>query len=272
MHLNADGVPHMCHSACDILDSGPLTDWLAEIKTWLDNHRYDVVTILIGNAAPYPDPSTFVSYIESTGIVDYAYHAPQMPMALSDWPTLAEMIILNRRAVILLDYKADYSRWPWLLDEFGVMWETPFDPLDRSFPCVVERPPDLPADQARDGRMYMMNHNLNVEFSLLGTSLLVPARTLLNETNAVSGDGSLGMAASQCREDWGRPPNFLNVDYYDEGSYPGSVFEVAAMMNGVTYTGQCCGMESAASLRPHPNSAYTQWFLLWLGIALVGLG
>ena len=247
MHLK-NGTPHLCHSSCDMLDAGPLADWLVEIKAWLDTHRFDVVTILIGNADPYPDPSTWVFAVEQSGILDYAYAPPQMPMSLADWPTLADMILLNRRAVILLDYKANYATWPWLIDEFAVMWETPFDPVNRDFPCTVERPPDLSESDARSARMFMMNHNFNVQFDILGTSILVPARSLLNETNAVAGYGSVGAAAAACRAAWGRPPNFLNVDYYDEGSSPGSVFEVAAAMNGVEYTGDCCGITAAAPL------------------------
>jgi len=42
-----------------------------------------------------------------------------------------------------------------------------------------------------------------------------------------------------CYNDWGRAPNFLNVDYYNVGS--GSVFDVAAMYNNVTYDKRCCG-------------------------------
>jgi hypothetical protein len=38
---------------------------------------------------------------------------------------------------------------------------------------------------------------------------------------------------------WGRYPNFLLVDFYDAGN--GSVFEVAAKANNVTYRGGCCG-------------------------------
>lgn len=37
------------------------------------------------------------------------------------------------------------------------------------------------------------------------------------------------------------------VDYYNIGNFNGSVFEVAAEMNNVTYNGQCCGTTSAAS-------------------------
>ena len=88
----------------------------------------------------------------------------------------------------------------------------------------------------------MANHNLNTEIPLGGSSLLVPTTTLLNETNAVSGYGSLGLSARDCRSQWGRAPNFLLVDYYEMGNFEGSVFEVAAEMNGVEYDpSKCCG-------------------------------
>lgn len=54
---------------------------------------------------------------------------------------------------------------------------------------------------------------------------------------------------------WGHPPNFLLVDYYNDGSYPGSVFEVAARLNNVTYNRPCCGhslaVSAAANAFPH---------------------
>lgn len=41
---------------------------------------------------------------------------------------------------------------------------------------------------------------------------------------------------------WDRPPNILLVDYYNYGSpMNGSVFEVAARANNVTYDRECCG-------------------------------
>ena len=42
-------VPHFCHTSCDILDAGPITDWLTQVKNWVADHPYDVVTILLGN-------------------------------------------------------------------------------------------------------------------------------------------------------------------------------------------------------------------------------
>jgi hypothetical protein len=75
----------------------------------------------------------------------------------------------------------------------------------------------------------------------LAILLLVPAVSLLNETNAASGYGSVGLAANNCRTDWGRAPNILNVDYYNYGTPAGSVFEAAARLNNVTYNNTCCG-------------------------------
>lgn len=53
---------------------------------------------------------------------------------------------------------------------------------------------------------------------------------------------------------YGRPPNWLLVDYYNVGN--GSVFEVAAKANGVTYDAKCCGTtSSAAALHDKRSSA-----------------
>jgi hypothetical protein len=54
----------------------------------------------------------------------------------------------------------------------------------------------------------------------------------------------------------GRPPNFLLVDYYNMGSFNGSVFEVAARANNVTYNRTCCGTTSLAPIVVSPSTAY----------------
>lgn len=236
--------PHFCHTSCDLLDAGPINEWLSEVTDWVSKHPYDVVTILLGNGN-YSHPSLYAPFIEKSGIKKYVYEAPYLPMALDDWPTLENMIIRGKRVVMFMDYAADQVEYPWILDQFSQMWESPFDPVDRDFPCTVQRPPDL-SDQDARKRLYMINHNLNVEFNVFDVSLLVPAVALLNETNNATGYGSLGLAANNCRSDWGRAPNILNVDYYNYGDPPGSVFEVAAQMNNVTYDWDCCGKVSNA--------------------------
>ncbi|KAI8633921.1 PLC-like phosphodiesterase [Xylariaceae sp. FL1651] len=239
--------PHFCHTSCDILDAGPITDWLTMVRDWVATHPYDVVTILLGNGN-YSVPSLYVPYIEQTGILRYVYTPPVVPMNLSDWPTLSEMILSGHRVVMFMDYMANQTEYPWLLDEFSQMWETPFDPTNNSFPCDVQRPPGLAVADAKN-RLSLINHNLNLELSVLGADLLVPARAQLNVTNNVTGSGSLGVGANNCLGQWGRPPNFLNVDYYNFGGFPGSVFEVAAQMNNVTYNRACCGVPVSGAMK-----------------------
>ncbi|PYI03336.1 tat pathway signal sequence [Aspergillus sclerotiicarbonarius CBS 121057] len=236
---------YLCHTTCDLLNMGPLEDYLTTVTKWIKTHPYDVVTILIGNY-DYVDPGNFTGPIQNSGLMDYVFTPSKIPMALDDWPTMSNMILSSKRAVVFMDYQANQTAYPWLMDEFSQMWETPFSPTDADFPCTEQRPPSLSTQDAKD-RMYMANHNLNIDVSVASISLLIPNTASLNRTNAVSGYGSLGRMAQNCTEMWDRPPNFLLVDYYNYGNFNGSVFEVAAEMNNVTYTGTCCGTASAAS-------------------------
>ncbi|KAL2148669.1 hypothetical protein VTH82DRAFT_1816 [Thermothelomyces myriococcoides] len=255
-------VPHFCHTSCDLLDAGPITDWLRQVKNWVAAHPYDVVTILLGNGN-YSTPDLYAPYIEESGITKYAFRPSRDLRTIDDWPTLGQLILSGQRVIMFLDYMANQTAYPWLLDEFAYAWETPFDPTDETFPCIVHRPPNLPPHDAKK-RLYIMNHNLNAQVSLLGQSLLVPAVSRLNITNAADGPGSLGMAANNCRTDWGRAPNVLNVDYYNYGNYPGSVFEVAAKMNNVTWIRRpCCGPDVSVATKVEVAKAVAWIGLVW---------
>lgn len=230
----------LCHTSCDLLNAGTLVDYLTQVREWLDANPFDVVTIVMGNYDVL-SPQNFTGPVFDSGLDRYLYTPPTVPMPLDQWPTLAEMILLQHRAVVMLDYEANQQEIPWLLDEFANMWETPFSPVDRDFPCTQDRPPNQPREESLD-RLYMANHNLNVDIQLAGLSLLVPATPILNETNGVQGYGSAGGMTANCTRDWGRPPNFILVDFYNIGSFNGSVFEVAAMANNVQYNrDSCCG-------------------------------
>lgn len=57
---------------------------------------------------------------------------------------------------------------------------------------------------------------------------------------------------------WNRAPNFLLVDFYSRPPN-GTVFEVAAMHNGVTYRDDCCGdlsLGAAATIKAHTGIAF----------------
>ena len=185
-----------CHTSCDLLNAGTAEEYFRTITRWVHQHPYDVLTLLIGNA-DFIDVGNYTAPLEDSGLARYAYEPPQVPMDLDTWPTLSEMILTQKRVVIFIDYKANQTLVPYILDEFSQMWETPFSPTNRSFPCTQQRPPGLGRSDG-EKRMYMANHNLNIEISLAGTSLLIPNVALTNETNAVEGFGSLGLMANDC--------------------------------------------------------------------------
>lgn len=71
-----------------------------------------------------------------------------------------------------------------------------------------------------------------------------------------------------CKEKWERPPNFLIVDFYNQGPAPGSVFEAAAQANGVTYDRRCCGT-NARSAAATSTSPYSKYLGLFIAVAVV---
>jgi hypothetical protein len=78
-----NGTPHFCHTSCNILDAGPITDYLGTVYRWVSTHPYDVVTILLGNG-DYTPVASYVSFIESTGLV-HTHTYP--PTSLWRWMT-----------------------------------------------------------------------------------------------------------------------------------------------------------------------------------------
>jgi hypothetical protein len=173
-----------------------VVDEFKAIASWVEAHPYDVITILLGNS-DLIKVDNYTSPIQDSGLGRYVYTPPKIPMALGDWPTLGELIISQKRVVVFMDYNANQTAVPYILDEFSQMWETPFSPTDDAFPCPTQRPPGLNRNQSLD-RLYMANHNLNTEVSLLGINLLVPNTAEINQTNAVSGNSSLGAMANTC--------------------------------------------------------------------------
>lgn len=101
-HYNATTkVLSYCHTSCDILDVGTAESYFTDVTTWIERHPYDVVTILIGNS-DLVAVGNYTSPLESSGLSRYAYVPPQVPMNISSWPTLSNMILSGKRAVIFM--------------------------------------------------------------------------------------------------------------------------------------------------------------------------
>jgi hypothetical protein len=116
------------------------------------------------------------------------------------------MILNNERAVVFMDYNANQTAVPYILDEFTHMWETPFSPQDPAFPCTIQRPPGLGPKDARENYMYLANHNLNLAIDVSailgnndGQTVLIPNTAEINRTNGEYDTfGQLEEMASNC--------------------------------------------------------------------------
>lgn len=260
---NASSPMMLCHSSCDELNVGPLEDYLVTVREWLDQNRFEVITILMGND-DFVEPTNYTAPFTNSGMLDYLYIPNSVPMGLDGWPTLSEMITSNKRVVAMLDYKANQQQVPWLLEQWDYLFQTPFSPTNPEFPCTAQRPPNQPRNVSAD-RLYVANHNLNLPIKIpsLDLNILVPYWPQLDNTNAnfTEKEGAAGTMIDNCTAMWNRPPNFLLVDYYNYGNFNGSTLAAGARANNVSYdVASCCGTagsSSGTSLRESTGSFST---------------
>jgi len=220
---NNNGIIQLCHTSCSLFNGGSLEDTLKKVKSWLDSNPNEVLSLLIVNSDNLP-ASQYDTVFKSASLDTISFVPSKSPLTISEWPTLGSMIDSGKRLVTFLDNGANAAAAPYLIDEFTNIWETAFNVIDPTFDCNVNRTKGDPTTQ-----MYLINHFLDK----LVFGQPVPDIAKANVTNGVSGVGSLGQHVSTCTAQNTRPPNFLLVDFYEFGG--GSVFQVAATINGVTY-------------------------------------
>ncbi|KAJ5325790.1 uncharacterized protein N7506_008892 [Penicillium brevicompactum] len=211
----------LCHTSCFLEDAGPLKDFLVTIKKWLDSNPNEVVTLLLTNGDSV-SVTEFGDTFASTGIIDYAYVPNEIPLSISDWPTLGDLITSGKRLIVFLDYGANTTKVDYIQDEFAHYFETAYDVTDASFSsCSIDRPSGASAT----GRMGLVNHFLDVD--IFGVK--VPARDKADTTNAASGKGSIGAQATSCEGLYGRAPNVVLADFVDKGE----VIKAQRSLNGL---------------------------------------
>jgi hypothetical protein len=221
-HLE-EGSIRLCHTDCKLYNGGLLEDYLKTVKSWLDDNPDEVLSLLIANLDNMP-AADYDPVFKAAGLDTISFAPETSPLSAAAWPTLGAMIDSGKRLVTFLDNGADPAI-PYLLDEFSNVWETAFNVLDPAFDCNVNRTQGDPAIQ-----LYLINHFLDK----IVFNNPVPDVDKANVTNAATGFGSLGAHVETCVGLHTRPPNFMLVDFYEYGG--GSVFEVAASINGVPYT------------------------------------
>jgi len=138
-NTTSSGQWHLCHTSCDLLDAGKLSDWLGEVKTFLDNNANEVVTILLVNSDD-ASSSDLAGEYEEAGIDSYAY-TPSTKSASNEWPTLDSMISNGTRLVNFIADLSDNSAAPYLMDEFTYVFENSYENSAlANFSCTADRP------------------------------------------------------------------------------------------------------------------------------------
>lgn len=186
-----DGRLMLCHGYCR-LGSQPLAEGLAEIRGFLDAHPREVIALLVEGSVP--DPEWLARDFRDSGLLDRCHAQPLG----APWPTLGEMIAADKRVVVLHD-RADGGT-DWLLPMWRHMWDTPWHPRTMDeFDCRRDRGQTANA-------LLNLNHFLR--------SQPTPRRHL---AAAVNSNPFLMDRVMKCIREFGRIPNFITVDFYEQG-------------------------------------------------------
>lgn len=191
---------YLCHGICAI-GNRSLADALSGIRTFLDAHPREVVTIIFES---YVKAADVASVFEAAGLLPYLH----VQVAGEPWPTLSAMVESGRRLVVFTDHDAGTPAW--YHDVWAHAFETHWSAktID-DFTCDPNR-----GDPAN--ALFILNHFLTDPFAL-------PALAATANANPFFLDRAL-----QCQAARERLPNFLTVDFYDIGD----VFDVASTLNG----------------------------------------
>lgn len=227
---NSDGGVHLCHTNCALYDAGLLSDWLTDIREWLDANPNDVVSVLIVNS-DNNNSTTLGGIFNASGITDYAY-TPSQNKGPVTWPTLGDMISQNKRLVAWIASldPASNTDAPFLLDEFSFIFENQYDVTDASqFSCDSNRPSSDTAGALSSGMLPLTNHFL--DDNVLDTGIDVPSVENADNTNADSGNtGNFGDAANNCTSVYKRAPVLTLLDFANVGP----AIDTADRLNGVS--------------------------------------
>ncbi|KAI7870559.1 PLC-like phosphodiesterase [Spinellus fusiger] len=211
---------HLCHTLCNLLDAGPASKTLDTVAQWLQENPDQVITIMWNNLYDMKATHLAMAYTTSK-IAPYIYEHPKD----QPWPTLGEMIASGKRVVNFIDSQADEEAVPWLMDQFSFVFETPYDNRNPdTFKCVIDRPTSL---KVPDGRMYLINHFLYGNLRLGAMEVQIPQR----DQAAMINSESLRNQTMECIQVFDKIPNFIEVDFYEQG-YP---LEIVAQLNQIDW-------------------------------------
>ena len=196
-----EGQVQLCHGTCYAIGNRPLVEALVELDAWLDAHPREIVTIIFEDYVPAEDTA---AVFEESGLLARCHAQPEG----EPWPTLGEMVARDGRVVVFSDQQR--GGFPWFHDTWSHCWETDWNvPELDDFDCGRNR-------GSAGNPLLILNHFL---------SRTVPDPAVAATANARD---VLLPRIQTCWEDSGQVPNFVTVDFYDEGDVVPVVRELNA--------------------------------------------
>ncbi|CAM1505484.1 Fc.00g111210.m01.CDS01 [Cosmosporella sp. VM-42] len=237
----------LCHTSCDLLDAGPLEDWLSTINDWMTANPDEVVTLLLVNSDE-AKAAEFGSVFSRSGISNMSF-TPAASEATSEWPTLQSMIDDKKRIVAFITNMDAASDYPYLIPEFDYVFETSFEVSDLTgFNCTLDRPSraDSATAAISNNWLGLVNH---FKYQSLGTDIFLPDVSNIEIVNSAdtTTDGNLGKHLDQCKSEWGVVPNFVLVDFFDKGDVIKATDNINEITDGTGRTNVTSDDESQAA-------------------------
>jgi hypothetical protein len=184
--------PLLCHSFC-ALGYKPLADGLAEIRSFLDANRNEVLIVIVEDYVSLGDMQTAM---RDSGLLKYAYAHDQREQ--SPWPTLRELIENDKRLVMSAE-NGRSGLAEWLPLAWSFIQDTPFRyPSVDSFDCRPNR-------GTSQNPLLLVNHWV---FSI------IPSQKDAAVANRYE---VLKRQADLCVQQRGKVPNIIAVDFAETG-------------------------------------------------------
>ncbi|CAG8788457.1 27803_t:CDS:2, partial [Racocetra persica] len=208
----------LCHTDCRLLDAGTAANTLKIFTSFLQDNPYEIITIFWENYDKI-DPLKYKDEYDKANLTQYCFTQP----VGEQWPTLSTIIQSGKRLINFIDSNANINTVPWLIPEYSYVFETPFENTDpNAWQCTVDRPKDQPQ------QMYLVNHFLYTKFILFDRMVETPKPQNAASTNSEN----LAKHVQNCTSVFnGKIPNFVVVDFYDQGQNNVNVFSVVADLN-----------------------------------------
>jgi hypothetical protein len=197
--------PYLCHGFC-AFGSTLWEPVMAQVKDWMAAHPRDVVTFFIQDEGVTPAQTNHV--FQQAGLLPYLYTQP----AGQPWPTLGQMIDSGRRLVVLMENQDGGTAYPWQMPGFTWTQDTPYDYTSADqFSCARLR-------GSATSPLLLVNHWLS------------NGNHRVTDAAAVNSYNVLWPRLSECEQQRGQIPNFVAVDFYNQGDLLAAVDQ----LNGVT--------------------------------------